>query len=295
MRSALDFLWFSSALEGAKCDEKLQGAFDKSSVAKLVFNARSIAWIKMFDFAPLELKKIEAIASSYGNPKTISDVCSILSPIKPGVLEGGLRECVTLKLQMEPLDASDVNFKKPKGDPVDFAFSYFVFCMWKKIFPSSLAFSQKGNPSKREVRLAANYGDWVAVKKVDLEKTEKKEVLLGLAGIFSSTNQKLPSLYSSNDDGFENAVSALLNSFQVRKSFAKLPALLGEASKIEPGIAEFSSTSEGKAVLREALYLRCFEHAGFPPFVTLESIAGVYPDLKIPKPRGNFGGKKKKK
>jgi hypothetical protein len=144
------------------------------------------------------------------------------------------------------------------------------------------------------VRLAANYDGWIVVKKVDLGKAEKKEVLLGLAGIFSSINQKLPSLYSSNPDGFEDLVSSLLNSFPVRKSFVKLPVLLGEASKLESKISDFASNSEGKEVLRQALFLRCFEHAGFPPFVTLESIAGVYPELKIPKPRGNFGGKKKK-
>ena len=281
-----EFLLFSANFSDCKYEEKLED-LQRDKAFLLVKNARSVCWSKMFDYAPIDKAGIERVAFSYGKPKSISEIASILSSIKPGVLEGQLRSFVNAKTQAQ-IDAETL--KKPKGDAVDFAFAYFVFCLWKSVFPESVAFAGKGSPSKKEVRFASNTNGWTAVKKVDLEKAETKEVLFALAGIFTTLNRKLPDFAADDAGGFEDFVSSFLDSFPVRKSFAKLPVLLNEALKSKEKISQFGSSPS----LEQSFFLRCFEHAGFPPFVSLEAIAGVYPELKVPKPRGNFGGKKKK-
>ena len=290
----MDFVLFSSAVPNALVEEKLEGKQPPEALALLLLNARNVCWNKMFGYAPLDLGGIEKLAFSYGKPKSISDLVSILSSVKPGVLEGQLRPFIKIKMpSVETIKAEGL--KKPKGDPVDFAFAFFLFCLWRSVFPESVSFAQKGRPSKKEVRFAANQPGWVLVKKVDLGKAEEKEVLLGLAGVFASANKKLADFTVQDAEAFESFVSSFLNSFPVRKSFVKLSALLGEALKKEHEISAFAGGDARKlGILEHAFFLRCFEHAGFPPFVSLDAIAGVYPGLKIPKPRGNFGGKKKK-
>lgn len=278
---------FSALFPDAKFEEKLED-LKREKVSFFLTNSLALCWSKMFDYAPIDKTGIEKLASSFGKPKSIAELASILSQIKPGVLEGQLRAFVKTKPVSQEIDLETV--KKPKGDAVDFAFAYFILCLWKSVFPDNVAFANKGNPSAREVRFAANTQGWTAVKKVDLTKAEDKEVLFALAGIFSTLNRKLPDFAAENAEGFENFVSSFLNSFPVRKSFAKLPVLLNEALKNESKISQFGSSVS----LKELFFLRCFEHAGFPPFISLDAIAGVYPELKVPKPRGNFGGKKKK-
>ncbi len=280
-----EFLLFSANFPDCRFEEKLED-LQRDKAFLLVKNARSVCWGKMFDYAPIDKAGIERVAFSYGKPKSISEIASILSSIKPGVLEGQLRSFVKAKTQ-EQINAETL--KKPKGDAVDFAFAYFIFCLWKSVFPESVSFASKGNPSAKEVRFAANTQGWTAVKKVALN-AENKEVLFALSGIFNTLNRKLPDFAADNAEGFENFVSSFLNSFPVRKSFAKLPVLLNEALKNEAKVRSFGENPS----LEQSFFLRCFEHAGFPPFVSLEAIAGVYPELKVPKPRGNFGGKKKK-
>lgn len=287
------FVWFSANFPDCKFEEKLASGDPKEKLVSFLHGARAVCWNKMFDYAPIEKAGIEKLAYSFGRPKSVSELASILSTIKPGALEAQLRAFV--KAAPSKGEAADLELaKKQKADPVEFAFSYFLFCMWKNVFPQSIVFQQRGSPSKKEVRFAANMPGWVVVKKVDLEKAEAKEVLFALSGIFPSLNKKLSQTASSNPDGFESFVSSFLDSFPVRKSFAKLSALLNEALAKEQSIPGFASDKADAEILRQSFYLSCFEHAGFMPFVSLETIAGVYPDLKIPKPRGNFGGKKKK-
>ncbi len=287
------FVWFSANFSDCKFEERLGAGDSKEKMISFLHGARAVCWNKMFDCAPIEKAGIEKLAASFGKPKSVGELASILSSIKPGALEAQLRAFV--KAAPSKGEAADLALaKKQKADPVEFAFSYFLFCMWKSVFPQSIAFQQRGLPSKKEVRFAANLPGWVVVKKVDLEKAEPKEVLFALSGIFPSVNNKLSQTACSNPDGFDNFVSSFLNSFPVRKSFAKLSALLNEALAKEQTIAQFASDKTDSEILRQSFFLSCFQHAGFMPFVSLETIAGVYPDLKIPKPRGNFGGKKKK-
>ncbi|HIH20924.1 TPA: hypothetical protein HA244_06690 [Candidatus Micrarchaeota archaeon] len=295
----MDFVWFSSALPNASFDEKIQGKTSRQALSQLLYSGRNICWAKMFDYAPLDLQGIEKLAASYGKPKTLGEISSILSNAKPGVLEGQLRPFVKIKSAEQMALDDPQAAKKMKADPVDFAFAYFIFCLWRSAYPQSIAFVQKGKPEKQEVRFAVNHDGWVLVKKGDL-KAEPKEILLALASIFASTNRKSIDYAMEKPDEFEAFVESFLATFPMRKSFAKLPALLSEALKQEEKLAKFACHDNvcDRALLelvKQSFFLSCFEYAGFPPFIALDTIGGVYPDLKIPKPRGNFGGKKKKK
>ncbi len=291
-----EFLLFSADFPDCKFEEKLEGCQLQSGVLSLLESARSVCMRKMFDYAPLEKQGIETLAGSLGAPKTVGEMAGILAALKPGLLEARLKPFVKTPAPAQST-ANPVDVKKQKADPVEFAFSYFLYSLWKTAAPGGVTAVQAGgSPQKRVVRFAASTQSWVVVKKVDLDKAEPKETLFALSGILSSANKKIPEFASSAPAEYDSFVSTLLGSFPVRKSFAKLPILLKEAASREAELARFAMPG-GRALnaLKQCFYLSCFGHAGFTPFVSLDTVAGVYPELKIPKPRGNFGGKKKGK
>jgi len=271
----MGFVWFSSGIPGAKFEAKTD-----SAPFEAVKDARAICFKKMFDYAPLVLNAIENLVSQ--KPKTTEDIAAALSTIKPGVLENQLRSCVTTK----PLEDE----AKKKGDPVDFAWSYYLFLLFNSVFPQKIV--EKGKPSKNEVRLAADLDGWMVVKKVDLSKAENKEVLAALAGMFNAANRKLAEFSASDFAAFESFVEKTFAKYPERKNFTRLPQVLRDATAVENQLSQFASGEKLQA-LREFFFLKAFERCGFTPFVSTEQISGIYPELKIPKPRGNFGGKKK--
>jgi hypothetical protein len=276
----MNFAWFSSNLPGAVCEIKTSSApFD------VLKPGRAICFKKMFDYAPLDLKTIEKMVLQ--KPKAIGEIASLLSAIKPGVLEAQLRPSITFK----PAVQADGVEVKIKGDPVDFAWSYYLFLLFESVFPQKIASS--GKPSKNEVRFAADYDSWMLVKKVDLAKAERKEVLAALSGMFNAANRKLADFSASDCAAFDSFVEQTFAKYPERKNFSRLPQVLQDAVAAESRLAQFASGDKLQA-LREFFFLKAFERCGFPPFITADQISGVYPELKIPKPRGNFGKKKKK-
>jgi hypothetical protein len=137
---------------------------------------------------------------------------------------------------------------------------------------------------------ACDYAGWVAVKKVNPSKAEAKEVLACLAGVFASVDRKIPAFACAGGDtkAFDSAFEKALTDFPERRNFSKLPAALEAAKAGEKEVLACAVGEGAKRVLREIYFARVFARLGFPPFVSADAIGAVYPELKIPKPRGRM-------
>lgn len=269
----MGFVWFVAGFNDLSYEKKAETT---EEVATLLKDAKAITERKVFCYAPLDLKGIEALA-----PKNVEDIPSLslhLSQIKQGELSKKFAPFV--KFQMPEDEAKR---SKVKGDPVDLAWAYYLHVLARKINPSHAP--QTSKTDKKEARLAANYGDWIIVKKVNL-RAEDREILCGLLGIQHTLIRKTPE-FSQNFADYDGKLNRLLEQFPERKSFARVPEILdavAQADELKTDDFELKDYALSKALAR----------GGFAPYISNDVFSSLYPELKIPKPKGNFGGKKKK-
>lgn len=258
----------------------------EKNVADAAFAALEICRQTAFENSPIQLQQIKPLA---GNQRTLSplQLQAAISAISPSRLEEELRkysEAAKTAEQLDPLA------KAPKGEPVEIAFSAYLGELFDKTFPQEKVSWQKKGSSPREIRLVANYAGWMAVKKVNLAVAEKKEVVAGCASIFATTKTKLCAILHPDFQAFRDA---FLAKYPERKSFSRLTEVLSAAEKELPKI---SAMAGGDKLLEQRLqklfFYACFERAGFTPFVSTDQVSRIWPELKIPKPKGNFGKKK---
>lgn len=248
-----------------------------------------------FDHAPIKLGEVEKFVGRQGKISSVSKLASAFSSSKPSQLEEKMNEFVEAAPKKGEGDAAALEkVKKEKGYPSEFAFSYYVSRLLEEMF-SHPPFSQKPSPTK-EIRFVANFGGWMSVRKVNLEKAEKKEVVGCCATIFDSIRRKLPEYLCAAGKSGEYAAftGAFLSRFPQRKSFARVPEILLAAGKEEQRVALFAEKGFETQLL-DLFYSSALERVGFPPFVSTSQVSRVYPELKIPKPRGRIAGAGKKK
>lgn len=255
----------------------------KEAAALILRNATAISFEKMFDYAPIDKKSIFELASrDFPSVKTIGDAAKAFSSIKPKELESRLTPFVTEKLSEEEF------IEKKRGNPVQFAQSFYLKCVCRNLY--QMPQITYAPPTKeRLIKLVANYCGWQVVKKVDLLKAEKKEVLACLAGIYSVSLKKSSEFFSKDFSGFQNYLDSFLSKFSPRKSFSKASEILSsiEETKFSKDLLSFFEPSN--AFIGKEFFLNsCFEYSGVTPFVSIDSINEVYPELKIPKPKGRI-------
>ncbi len=154
-----------------------------------------------------------------------------------------------------------------------------------------------------EVVFTAKYRDWMVVKKLLIESmTKPEDVALVLSSIDNTMVRKSYEFTGLNVDlvdayvaeickGKGKSWNNLILAFQQVKP-AEIKAKLQEACPPE------QITADGKKgnfmPIAEAYFVkRMIETVGYPAVLTPEILQVAFPSLKIPKPRGNFGKKKK--
>ncbi len=283
-----EFAWFEADFPGAKCSTKLESPQPRE-VGALLETARKIAGDKMYDYAPIDRAGIEKAAAKRGKAKDVAALRGILAGEQPGKLEAELSQFVKLA-PITPLNSKTEPLKK------EIAIDYFIYCLFRQAFPQAVKCS--GNPPKNEVRLAASMKDWMLVKKINLAVASKNEVFAGLVGIAEACVRKEPYFTCTAPDAFDAYSNRFLSQFSQRKSFGKIADILSKVDEAETkktlcGICT-NQNHAASTCLMELFYLRVFSFCGFSPYVPPALINEAYPALKIPKPRGNYGGKKKK-
>ncbi len=265
----------------------------RETLLSVFYASRKLA----FDYAPLKHLQIASLAGKAGSAKNAGELSKLISSTKQSQLEAELSNLVEV-VETRALvgdDGVEIAPKKQKGTPVEFAFSLYFNCLLEKMLPPAVKLVP---PQKAplEVRLVANFGGWMAVRKVSIERQERKEVVACCATIFESVRKKLPEFLCAQgkQEEYNSLADSFISQFPERKSFSRLPEILLQAQKQEPAIAALAEKGFEKPLL-DAFYCRVFAQVGFPCFVSTDQVSRIYPDLKIPKPRGRVAGSGKKK
>ncbi len=263
----MGFVWFASGFDDCPYSEKSE---DAAAVARTLSDAFAIVDAKHVEFAPLDFAAIRQKAPRFANT---AEFIEHIKGLKPSTLADALSPF----LKWTP--PQDVSAKK-LTDPADVTAAVYLHYAFRSIYPHGLP---KGTaPGQKEVRLAANFDGWVAVKKVSLS-AEPKEVFAALCSMRAVLERKTLEFGTPGFEAFAEKMETALSAFPERKSFGKLPAALSSVQGL----------TENRA-WQEYADATAMKRAGYPPYLSVDHAIGLYPDLKIPKPKGNFGGKKKK-
>ncbi|MBI4406551.1 hypothetical protein HY571_01425 [Candidatus Micrarchaeota archaeon] len=255
----MNFVLLSALLPNARFEVRLQDPTSEQ-IATNLENFLHLVSSNIYYFSPIDYEKVIAFS-----PKNVSDL-SILSTFTPTRIVEIVKPSVKPVLQ-EPGDESELKkFKEKQKALHEIAVCAFMHRIFSQVYPPS--FPSTGNPQKREVRVASNIPNWQVVKKIDVEKVEPREIFASLANMYYSIHSKYPFFSGVNLKQLEiprKSYSALLTALpQTEKTFA------GEWSAFET--------------------LRAY---GYPPVPSPEVIGRLYPELKVPKPRGNWHRQKR--
>ncbi|VVB74060.1 Uncharacterised protein [uncultured archaeon] len=138
-----------------------------------------------------------------------------------------------------------------------------------------------------EISFFANCKGWMAVKKKTINPdTEQKEILAVLASINDTTSRKAYEFTGIKTAEIDAYVALLVKG--KRKGLGNLADIFGSLKQSElkaklvalcpdPLMYPFAETYFINKLLRTL---------GYSPFIGAEAITEVYPDMKMPKPRG---------
>jgi len=138
-----------------------------------------------------------------------------------------------------------------------------------------------------EVCFSAKYGDWISIKKMSVEEgVPNYEVVAMLASIRETIDRKAFQLAGVRTDLIDAKVAELAKG--KRKAYGSLCEVIGGMNSAELKQLFVSAVPEEKlAPLAEAYFFKALMGAlGFNFEVTVETMKKIYPDLKMPMPKG---------
>ncbi|MFH0971487.1 MAG: hypothetical protein V1835_02870 [Candidatus Micrarchaeota archaeon] len=270
---APEFVLFSCNLPNLQIHDELAGAdLTPQKIRALLENTFEAIRKSLYNYAPIDKAGIAKLAEQ--NAKKIGKVADFITVLK-GIRPSALEE------QLKPYFKDDRDPEKVIGKklaPVtDIALGYYFSVLFERLFPINV--QARGKPSKKEFRFAANCPGWLAVRKVNLEIAEQKEVLACMVHTLGTIDLKLPQY--CNNPQFFSRLQACLGKYPPRKSFGKLILLLEE-------MQDAGMFSENDLFLRKHALYKALSQLGYSPCLSGEMIEGIYPELKIPKPRGRM-------
>ena len=266
-------------------------AEDKAKLAALLSSARKAIAENIYDYAPIDRKAIDAYFATKKKPRNPAELAAVLSGVSMSAIERDLEKAT----KFEQVPADDIKKADVEKRKIGYATSYYLYLLFKSAFGEE-APKPTGTGKSQIIRVVSNSSEWMVVKKTNTAVATKPEALSALIGMLSTIVRKEGDVLCKDDD-FETASMALLGSFFKRKSFGKLCEALNAvpASKANEVAGANVADKAFAAELFILLYLKAFSLSGYSPYPEPDLLAETYPQLKIPKPRGNFGGKKKKK
>ncbi len=145
-----------------------------------------------------------------------------------------------------------------------------------------------------EVAFAARHKDWMVVKKLLIEaNTLPEEIALTLASIDKTMVRKSYEYTGIKTDIVEAYVAKVAKK---GRTFANLSAVFGslKPGEVKAALLEACPTPAHYPIAESYFVKKLLEEIGFDPCLEPETLGKVFPHIKVAKPRGNFGGKKKK-
>jgi len=146
------------------------------------------------------------------------------------------------------------------------------------------------------VVFTARYRDWLVVKKLSIdERTTPQEVSAALASMEATISRKSYEFTGINREIVE-AVAAKLSAGK-RKSYVSLSEALSALKPAELKAQLLTACpTPAHLPIAENYMVKCLlDSLGFKTNLDTETLSGTFPEIKVTKPRGNFGKKKKPK
>ena len=145
---------------------------------------------------------------------------------------------------------------------------------------------------EEEISFFAKYKNWVVIKKKAInESTEEKEILAILASVNETTSRKAYD-FAHIDKAAIDALVAELSKGK-RKTTTNLAEIFGAIKQNELKEKLTAACSDPRFYpFAEAYFINSVLKAiGFSPFLDAQAVQAVYPDMKMPKPRGRVAKK----
>lgn len=144
-----------------------------------------------------------------------------------------------------------------------------------------------------EVAFAARHKDWMVVKKLLIEaNTLPEEIALTLASIDKTMVRKSYEYTGIKTDVVE---AYALKVAKKGRTFANLSAVFGslKPGEVKAALMEACPNPQLYPIAESYFVKKLLEEIGFDPCLEPETLGKVFPHIKVAKPRGNFGKKKK--
>jgi len=143
-----------------------------------------------------------------------------------------------------------------------------------------------------EIAFSAKYKDWISIKRMDIdEKTTQPEVVHMLSNVGESISRKVFELGGIDRGKIDAYVLELTRG--KRKGYSTLSEIFGGMKQNEVREVLLSASSEQLLPIAEAYFMRrLLVSLGYNVDVSGEMMSKIYPELKLPKPKGRFGKKK---
>ncbi len=145
-----------------------------------------------------------------------------------------------------------------------------------------------------EVAFTARYKGWMVIKKMSIdEKTTPQEVSAALASIEATLTRKSYEFTGINQVAIEAIAARLVKG--KRKSFVSLSEALSslKPTELKNELLGACPTPAHLPIAENYLLKAMLDLSGFKTNLDGETIAQTFPEIKVAKPRGNFGKKKK--
>lgn len=145
-----------------------------------------------------------------------------------------------------------------------------------------------------EIVFTAKYKDWMVIKKLLIEEnTKPEEVAAALSSIQATAIRKAYDFSGINKQVVEELAAKLTAG--KRKSYPNLAEVFSSMKPGEFKTALLAACPDPKYLpIAESYLLTCvLSNVGFSAYLDSQTLMEVFPELKMPKPKGNFGKKKK--
>ncbi|MCX8194661.1 MAG: DUF2666 domain-containing protein [Candidatus Micrarchaeota archaeon] len=144
-----------------------------------------------------------------------------------------------------------------------------------------------------EVVFTARYKDWVVIKKMSIDSsTTPQEVAAILASIEATLSRKSYEFAGINQQKIDEIAERMVKG--KRKSYSSLAEAISsiKPSELRQELLAACPTEKHLPIAENYLLKMVLDKLGFRTNLDTETLQEVYPEIKVAKPRGNFGKKK---
>ncbi|MCX8163675.1 MAG: DUF2666 domain-containing protein [Candidatus Micrarchaeota archaeon] len=147
--------------------------------------------------------------------------------------------------------------------------------------------------SKDQIVFVAKHRDWIVIKKLLIDQHVKNEEIgLILSSIQKSINEKSFSYFEVNYQKIREIAKKFVTN--KRKGLATVGEIFSsiKGAELKKELLSCCSKEDHYPLAEQLFVLDVLDELGYSPYPNLEVIQKLYPELKIQKPKGNFGKKK---